>query len=61
MSLVYIDDCLLVSPSDDIIDQAIRDLQQADSRFNMEDQGTANDFLGIKVSQHKQPDATATD
>ena len=51
--LVYIDDCLLLSPSDKLIDQGINDLRKAEPRFNMEDQGTVNDFLGIQV-KHKQ-------
>ena len=51
--LVYIDDCLLLSPSDKLIDQGIDDLRKAEPRFNMEDQGTVNDFLGIQV-KHKQ-------
>ena len=28
--LIYIDDCLLLGPSDDLIDQAIKDLQAAE-------------------------------
>ena len=51
--LVYIDDCLLLSPSDKLIDQGINDLSKAEPRFNMEDQGTVNDFLGIQ-GKHKQ-------
>ena len=51
--LVYIDDCLLLSPSDKLIDQGISDLRKAEPCFNMEDQGTVNDFLGIQV-KHKQ-------
>ena len=49
--LIYIllDDCLLLSPSDAVIDTPIQDLQPAKKCFNMEDQGMVNEFLGIKV------------
>ena len=51
--LIYIDDCLLLSSKDELIDQGIHDLCAAEPRFNMEDQGSVNDFLGIQV-KHKQ-------
>ena len=51
--LVYIDDCLLLSSSDKLIDEGINDMRKAEPRINMEDQGTVNDFLGIQV-KHKQ-------
>ena len=47
--LEYIDDCLLISPMDDLIDQGIKDLCSAKPHFKMEDQGTINDFLGIQA------------
>ena len=53
--LVYIDDCLLLSATDDLIDQGINDLCYAEPRFNMEDQGTVDNFLGIQVN-HKKND-----
>ena len=46
--LIYIDDCLLLSPSDAVIDTPIQDLQAAKKCFNMEGQGMVNEFLGIK-------------
>ena len=46
---LYIDDCLLLSAKDELIDQGINDLRTAEPHFNMEDQGTVNDFLGIQV------------
>ena len=58
--LVYIDDCLLLSPSDKLIDQGINDLRTAEPRFNMEDQGTVNDFLGIQVKHKKNGEITLT-
>ena len=47
--VVYIDDCILFSPDNSLIDATIEKLRAA--KFNIEDQGTVNDFLGIKVKQ----------
>ena len=58
--LVYIDDCLLLSPSDKLIDQGINNLCTAEPRFNMEDQGSVNDFLGIQVKHKKNGEITLT-
>ena len=58
--LVYIDDCLLLSTKDELINQGIKDLQAAEPRFNMEDQGTANDFLGIQVKHKKNGEIMLT-
>ena len=58
--LVYIDDCLLLSPSDKLIDQGFHDLRTAEPRFNMEDQGTVNNFLGIQVKHKKNREITLT-
>ena len=58
--LVYIDDCLLLSAKDEIIDQGIHDLRAAEPRFNMEDQGSVNDFLGIQVKHKPNGEITLT-
>ena len=58
--LVYIDDCLLLSPKDELIDQGINDLCTAEPCFNMEDQGTVNDFLGIQVKHKKNGEIMLT-
>ena len=58
--LVYIDDCLLLSSKDELIDQGIHDLRAADPRFNMEDQGSVNDFLGIQVKHKPNGEITLT-
>ena len=47
--VVYIDDCILFSPDNSLIDATIEKLR--DAKFNIEDQGTINDFLGIKVER----------
>ena len=52
--LVYIDDCLLISPMDDLIDKGIKDLCSAEPHFKMEDQGTINYFLGIQVKYNNK-------
>ena len=51
---MYIDDCILFSPNNSLIDETIEKLR--DAKFNIEDQGTVNDFLGIKVERF--PDGT---
>ena len=58
--LVYIDDCLLLSVKDELIDQGITDLRAVEPCFNMEDQGTANDFLGIQVKYKKNGEIMLT-
>ena len=58
--LVYIDDCLLLSSKDELIDQGIHDLCAAEPRFNMEDQGSVNDFLGIQVKHKLNGEITLT-
>ena len=58
--LVYIDDCLLLSSKDELIDQGIHDLRAAEPRFNMEDQGSVNDFLGIQVKHKPNGEITLT-
>ena len=58
--LVYIDDCLLLSSKDELIDQGINDLCAAEPRFNMEDQGSVNDFLGIQVKHKPNGEITLT-
>ena len=58
--LVYINDCILLSLKDELIDQGIQDLHAAEPCFNMEDQGTVNDFLGIQVKYNKNGEITLT-
>ena len=58
--LVYIDDCLLISPMDDLINQGIKDLHSAESHFKMEDQGAINDFLSIQVKYNDKGEITLT-
>ena len=58
--LVYIDDCLLLSAKDELINQGIQDSHAAEPRFNMEDQGTVNNFLGIQVKHNKNREIMQT-
>ena len=57
---MYIDDCLLLSAKDELIDQGITDLRSAEPRFNMENQGTVNNFLGIQVKHKKNGEISLT-
>ena len=58
--LVYINDCLLLGAKDELINQGIQDLHAAEPHFNMEDQGTVNNFLGIQVKYNKNGKITLT-
>ena len=57
--LAYVDDCIIISPSDDDIDEVIESLKQptADTRaFDMTDEGELSDYLGVKIT--RQDDGT---
>ena len=56
--LDYIDDCLLLSTKDELINQGIKDLCAVEPHFNKEDQGTVNNFLGIQVKHKKNGEIT---
>ena len=45
--LIYIDDCIIFSPSDKAINKALQDTRQ--QGFHIDDQGDINDFLGIEI------------
>ncbi|KAL7564554.1 hypothetical protein ACA910_013955 [Epithemia clementina (nom. ined.)] len=49
MMLVYIDDCLLFSPSKESIDEVVLSLRNSHQRFNVDNQGEVKAFLGIKI------------
>ena len=49
MFIVYVDDGIFVSTSDDAIDKAIQDLK--DQKLNLEDQGDIKDYLGVNVTE----------
>ena len=54
--LVYIDDCIVFGPSDQSIDQVVKDLRACSRQFTVDDQGVVGDFLGIQVQ--KQDDGS---
>ncbi|KAL7563769.1 hypothetical protein ACA910_020453 [Epithemia clementina (nom. ined.)] len=56
MMLIYIDDCLLFSPSKQAIDAVVLSLRNSYQGFNVDDQGEVKDFLGIKI--RKQTDGS---
>ena len=58
--LVYINDCFLLSAKDKFINQGIQDLHAVEPQFNMKDQGTVNDFLGIQVKYNKNGEIMLT-
>ena len=50
--LVYIDDCILMSPSDRAIEKAIAMLKALKQNFMIEDEGYVGDCLGVKISHN---------
>lgn len=52
--LIYVDDCILFSPSSQSIDQVITELKKAPEKYTLEDQGEVNEFLGIQVQATKE-------
>jgi hypothetical protein len=49
--LCYVDDTILIDPSDKEIDNIIKQLQ--DHKFNVQDEGQIEDFLGVRI-QHRE-------
>ena len=50
MFLFCLDDCIFISPEQKDVDQAIKDLsnkRKAKIKYNMDDQGDINNYLGI--------------
>ena len=47
------DDCLVFSPDLKIIDKTISDLRNSSKNFEIDDQGSVSDFLGIEVTHLK--------
>jgi hypothetical protein len=45
--LLYVDDCLIFTPDDSIIDATIQDLSQS---YLIGDQGSVQDFLGLRIT-----------
>ena len=46
--LIYVDDCLLCTPSDQVLDMIIEHLRQ---KFNITTENYLETYLGIKVQQ----------
>ena len=44
--LIYVDDCILMSPMDTAIDEAISTLRSSKQNFTIEDEGAVGNFLG---------------
>ena len=51
--LVYIDDCLVLSPDPKFIDKTISDLRNSSENFEIDDQGNVSDVLGIEATHLK--------
>jgi Reverse transcriptase (RNA-dependent DNA polymerase) len=51
MFLVYVDDGILIDPDPAAVEQAMRDLS---SKFEIEDEGAIDDYLGVKIAKGKE-------
>ena len=49
--VVYVDDCVLMGPSNEVINKAIQDLCDSKHKFKVEDLGEVKEFLGVKVEK----------
>ena len=49
--LVYIDDCIVIRPNAQAIDQVVTDLRSCPQQFTVNDQGDVGDFLGIQIKR----------
>ena len=47
--MVYIDDCILISPNKDEVDKVIDELKRAKANFTVDDLGDVDDYMGAKV------------
>jgi hypothetical protein len=45
--MVYVDDGIFLGPNDEVLKQAIRDIQSAG--LNIEDQGHPADYVGVNI------------
>jgi hypothetical protein len=50
--LCYVDDTILIDPSDDEIDKITTQL--CDLKFDVQDEGQIEDFLGVRIQQQKE-------
>jgi hypothetical protein len=49
--LTYVDDCIIISPSQDSIDRLISSMQSGPKIFKLTDKGGMNKFLGVKITR----------
>ena len=51
--LVYIDDCIMFSPTEKELGKVVKEMRNSSLKFRVEDLGDIKDFLGIQVIKHK--------
>jgi hypothetical protein len=49
--LTYVDDCIIISPSQESIDCLITSMQNGPESFKLIGKGEVNKFLGIKITK----------
>ena len=51
--LVYVDNCIVMSPRKKGMDGVIKDLCASEQSFIIDDEGEVSDFLGVKIQKNK--------
>jgi hypothetical protein len=47
----YVDDCIIVGDTSDPIDKLIQSLHKGDENFVLQDEGSIDKYLGVKIKQ----------
>jgi len=50
--LVYVDDCIVVSPDVKVIDRFVLSMQSGNENFQLTDEGDLARFLGVEITRH---------
>jgi hypothetical protein len=49
--LTYVDDCIIIGDTSDCINKPIQSLHEGDENFVLQDEGSINKYLGVKIKQ----------
>jgi hypothetical protein len=50
--LTYIDGCIIISPSMELIKRLVKSMQNGPESFKLTNEGDVNKFLGIEITKH---------
>ena len=57
---MYVDNCILMSPSKKDMDGVIKSLHASEQNFTIDDEGEVGNFLGVKIQKNKDGTITLT-